>query len=405
MKPTMGLRSMAGLIISLAAILNSLEAVTPPDKTVHLDDLLHTNPVDEMIRQIDSKVESDTEAVMHRHHAVLGLSLDDDIEKAAELRERGTVDSHQDIGEGNEITQGSTSRSQAARAAAMRALKTAQASLNKAQGMNSNAPTAAIEKLSNTKVADAKGTPKTGTPEFDGYQPEDPVDEMKSLIDSQVKSAERMATEQPPEDPLDKAIDQIKVVRAREKVKAQVRSNLANAKYLANIERNAETFLQESESAPGDPGQTLPQSKVAPPGPPNAPVKEVEEQAPAKLALGRSTVVAPPPGAGLDTALRSQSAPLETEKPVPPAIGKDFSMAEIDEEVKSIDAYPISRDEAINEAVGKLVPWHQRPDPPNKKAKGPGIPETEVKTTPDPSGGGNSTAADITTAELNFFNN
>merc|ERR1712070_845352 len=132
--------------------------------------------------------------------------------------------------------------------------------------------------------------------------------------------------------------------------------------------------------APGDPGETIPASKTAP-GPPNPPVKEVEKMVPAAVPMGRSTPEAPSGGAGLDAALSTEKAAEKVkeanepstgpEEAAPPTKDSEFSQKEIDSERKHIEAYPVSKDEAIAESVSKMVPWKDRIDPKKDVSKGP----------------------------------
>lgn len=364
-----------------------------------IDDLLGTSPMDKMISSIDEQVKSDTEHELSGHMAVLGRSLDDDIEKAAELR--NGEEHYGDIGEGNDATASAHAQT-ATQAAVLKALHDAQKALDVAR-MSSKAVHDAVSsddvhksvgepvatgsttggKAPQAKfVKDAKKTPSADSMERateqlmnagDSNDGADPIDEMKSVIDAQVHAATVANTAPDPADPLDKAISRIPAMRARERKKAHRRE-----------ETDALSMIQIEQTAPGDPGETLPPGKNAPPGPPNPAVKEVTKEVPGRLSLGRSTAEAPAAGAGLDAALSNNKGAASVTGPADaptPAADKDFSKHEIDDEMKAIDGYPIGKDEAIKEYVKQMVPWHQRPDAPGKVSKGPVVAEKEVNTT------------------------
>lgn len=139
-------------------------------------------------------------------------------------------------------------------------------------------------------------------------------------------------------------------------------------------------LIQEDEAAPGDPGETLPSSKNAPPGPPNQKVKEVQKNIPDAVPLARSSAEAPAPGAALDTALASAKGPADSSPTdaAPPPPDSKFSQQEVDDEMSAIDNYPIGRDEAINEYVKQMVPWHNRPASPDDKERGPTVPSQQM---------------------------
>jgi len=374
-------------------MLNSMEAVQIPESTMgNLDEMFGNTPVDKMIRSIDAQVKSDTSKTLaedHSHAAVLGRSLDDDIEQAARMREAAQGPGEADVGEGNDAMEASESRA-TDKAMALKALREAQDAFTHVQ---SSAKSSNQPPVRQPPVRKAAPQPppvmKTGAMDSDS---EDPIDEMKSLIDAQEQDATKMNTQAPPEDPLDKAIDQISVVRAQERAKLH-QKKLAKAKKLEDERSKASTLvlLQELEDegesldAPGDPGETMPPNKSAPPGPPNPPVKEVTKDVPQKQALGRSTKAVAT--SGLDAALsqeKSTEAPSKTgpADAAPPPPDKDFSQEEIKHEMEAIGAYPVSKEDAISEYVSKMVPWHQRPDPPNKSVKGPPAAEQKIDTAP-----------------------
>merc|ERR1711934_934957 len=85
------------------------------------------------------------------------------------------------------------------------------------------------------------------------------------------------------EDPLDKEIDQISVVRAREKAKDQVKQQLAQATQSMDLaEANDEVTHQHKTmswiqlGAGGAGGSGMPAAKPAAPSPPNTPVADVK---------------------------------------------------------------------------------------------------------------------------------
>jgi len=273
--------------------------------------------------------------------------------------------------------QGVTARA-AVKAKVLKALHAAQVALTKAGG-DSHLPVAAAAAAKPiTKVAMA-ALPKIQHAEGDIYEGEDPIDAMKSAISAEMQQPTLTNTGPSAEDPLDQAIDRIAVVRAREKTKRSQKK----AKAEGDESSSVLSLLQESEVvAPGagitgDTGQTIPPSTNAPHGPPNPSVKENTQMVPNKVPLGRSTPSAPSGGADLDQVLASQKGAPSVTGPssaAPPPPDTKFSKNEINGEMKAIDAYPIARDEAINEAVKQLVPWDRRPDAPlDPKAKGPAV--------------------------------
>lgn len=382
-------------IVAFAVAISCVESAPSSDQ---IDDLLGTSPVDKMISSIDEQVKSDTEHELIGHTAVLGRSLDDDIEKAAELR--NGEEHHGDIGEGNDATASAHAQT-ATQASVLKALHDAQKALDVARTSSKAVHDAVSSDVVHESIGepvatgsttggkapqvvkDAKKKPSTDSMERateqlvnagDSNDGADPIDEMKSVIDAQVHAATVANTAPDPEDPLDKAISRIPAMRARERKKEHRREE----------ETDVLSMIQIEQTAPGDPGETLPPGKNAPPGPPNPGVKEVTKEVPGKLPLGRSTAEAPPAGAGLDAALsNNKGAPSVTgpaDAPTP-AADKDFSKEEIDDEMKAIDGYPIGKDEAIKEYVKQMVPWHQRPDAPGKVSKGPVVAEKKVNTT------------------------
>lgn len=417
----MSARVMGCAIVAIALMMNSGETVELQEQgsDMRLEDLLETSPVSKMIRDINEQVESDTRKQLHsQHSAILGRSLDDDIEQAAELRERNS----EDIGESDDAGE---ALQETSKVAALRALQEAQQAVNKIHKSSMDVQTSDPSKgastlpkhspgpsnLAQTKASRRKSKDDVEDDDFDDDK--DPVNEMKASIDAEVQQATNLNTEDGPEDPLDKAIDQISVVRAHETRKAELK-NFANAKlaeekhkemHSANeklakekhhemhaattggVPHHTEILLQEFETAPGDPGETMPPSKSAPPGPPNPPVKEVQEEVPNRQALGRSTGVAPPAGDALDSALASEKGPPSTTGPAsppPPTPDPEFSQEEMDNEMDAIGAYPIGKNEAINEYVSKMTPWHLRPEDPSKPAKGPVVADKAVNTTKAP---------------------
>lgn len=377
------------------------EGVAVSPQAADLDDMLGTSPMSEMVRSIDERVRSEErqaeKSIDEQMQVPMSRQVDADIEKAAEFREHH----HDMLGEGNEL--GLSSRA-AVKAKILRTLKEAGAALSKAQG--GQVPDGKVDgkvpygKAPDGKVPDGKihkeeiKTPKVAKlasvaapPTVEDTAAEDPIDAMKSAISAEVHQSTLLNTAPSAEDPLDQVIDRIGRVRAQAKAKRSEQQAEQQAK-----PESAVTLLEESETvAPGvtgDTGQTIPPSNEAPPGPPNPTVKEPKASTPDALPLSRQSASAPTGGASLDAALTSEKGAASTTgaADAPPPADDKFAQSEIDKEMKAIDAYPIDRDEAINEAVKNLVPWHKRPDAPKKPVeKGPPVPKTNPTPTPAPS--------------------
>jgi len=389
------------MVVAMAAVL--VDAVVETASPADLDDMLGTTPVSQMVRSIDAGIRDEVshaeKVIDENSEAPVSAVLDDDIEKAAELREH-----HGDIGEGDNAAQGVTARA-AVKAKVLRALHAAQVALTKAGG-NAHLPVTAAKPVANVaKPAAEKAVP--GPDGEDIFQGEDPIDAMKSVINEQVHQTLVGNTAPNAEDPLDLAIDRIAVVRAREKAKHIAKPKRGKAEESASVL----SLLQESEDvAPGitgDTGQTIPPSNNAPDtGHKNPAVKENVPMLPDKVPLGRSTPEAPSGGADLDQVLATKKGAPSSTGPstaAPPPPDSKYSDEEIKAETKRINEYPIARDEAINEAVKQLVPWNQRPDAPlDPKAKGPAISTSAAgsRTTAaaSPTAGSSTTAAANATA-------
>jgi len=377
-----GMPVVVAVMVAMNAVV--VDAVVETASSVDLDDMLGTTPVSQMMKSIDAGIRDEVshaeKAIDQDSEAPVSAVLDDDIERAAELREH-----HGDIGEGDSAAQGVTARA-AVKAQVLKELHAAQVALTNAGGYT-HLPVAAAKPVMNVaKAAAAKVVPKphhadTGGDMFEG---EDPIDAMKSIISAQMHQTLLKSSAPNAEDPLDQAIDRIGVVRAREKAK-----RLATPKKAKKAERDESasvlSLLQESEEVvpgagiTGDTGQTIPPSNNAPDtGQKNPPVKENTPMLPDKVPLGRTTPPAPSDGAALDQVLATQKGAPSSTGPstaAPPPPDSKFSKNEINHEIKAIGSYPIAKDEAINEAVKQLVPWDKRPDAPTgPKAKGPAIP-------------------------------
>merc|ERR1711871_85038 len=363
-------------LIVIVVVVSTAEAVPPSYNDDRILDA-SSGPISEMIQSINTKIEADARAARTSVDSPTGMgqSLDAAIEKASMAR-RGQAESNRrhptpgDIGEGDDVMDRSASAARN-KADAMQDLKDAQAALTKIGGNHWK----------------ESATVKTADDGQDGGTL-DPVDEMESSISAQVKTAMQRSMEPQSESTLDKAIDHIAIVRARMTARAHIESTLAAAKHSMELaesqdEDSSSILLQVSEMAPGDPGETMPPSKNAPPGPPNPKVKDVKKDVAVAVPLGRTTPNAPQDKAGLTAALGAEKASEPASRtgsgePSPPSPDKDFSQQEIDAELKRIEQYGINRDEAISEYVKKMVPWHMRPDPPNKIAKGPTVSEKKT---------------------------
>lgn len=376
------------LVAVAAALVATSEGVGVSRQTADLDDMLGTSPMSEMVKSIDERVRSEEQqaekSIDAEMEVPMSSQVDADIEKAAELREhRG------DIGEGNEL--GLSSRA-SVKAKILQTLKEAGAALSKARGVpdgkvHSRAPNGKIRKTPKAAHMPKKVAPVAVHPTLEQAQ-EDPIDAMKSAISAEIHQTTLLNTAPRAEDPLDQAIDRISSVRAQAKAKRGVQAKTQSTK-----PESAVMLLEEFESVvpgagvTGETGQTIPPSSNAPPGPPNPPVKEATAVVPDAVPLSRQSPDAPSDGVSLDAALASEKGAPSTTGPAdapPPKDGK-FAQSEIDKEMKAIDAYPISRDEAINEAVKNLVPWHKRPDAPKKpKQKGPPMPKATPAPAPPP---------------------
>merc|ERR1719247_2646566 len=124
---------------------------------------------------------------------------------------------------------------------------------------------------------------------------------------------------------------------------------------------------------------------------------------PAAVPMGRST---PEVKGSLDAALSTEKAAEKAKEANEPATGPSeaappppdsmFSQKEIESERKHIEAYPVPKDEAIAEAVSKLVPWNDRIDPKKDVSKGP--PASKKKVDVAGSAAANTTEANATNA-------
>jgi len=394
------------VMLVVALTMGTVDAVAyQRDHTADLDDLLGSTPMDKMIDEINTQVEKDADTARQgadiNSQVPLTRTLDADIDRITTVQGHR----HRELGEGNDVSEGD-----AAKAAALQALHEAQSAFDKSQPtLRPQAPAKPMKAPSNDELKHevmaarqqppqppqrtsggkgGKGEPSVTKTSVDDNSDDilntDPVDEMDSLISSEVHDSMLRNTAPRAEDPLDMAIDRIAAVRKQEKAKSDVKAKLAEAQRAMNRARestaSAVELLEEAEFAPGDPGETIPASKKAP-GPPNAPVKEVEKMMPEAVPMSRSTPEVPSGAGALAAALETEKASEKAKEasepstgpsmPPPPAPDSMFSQDEIAAERKHIEAYPVPKNEAIAEAVSKLTPWADRIDTAKKVMKGP----------------------------------
>jgi len=246
----------------------------------------------------------------------------------------------------------------AAKAKVMRALRKARASLAKAQRGGKKATKAAAHV---------------------GHFRDASISDMKTLVSASVKAEMAKANVVATEDPLDKEIDQISVVRAREKAKDQVKQQLAQAAESMDLaESNDETPKHQPPTMSWiqlGMGSGMPAAKPPPPSPPNVPVADVKKDIPAKKALARATPKAPAGGAAMDSALKAAKpakSPISTKK-LPPKPDPNFSQADIDSAVKKISEFPMTDKDATKEGEKNQKSWDDKKKPKSRKATGPAM--------------------------------
>lgn len=350
----------------LALVLNAPEAVPVPQQANELVEL-GESPASAMIAAINAQVHAAQKTAEKQVDSTMGLhpvhrEIDDTIHKLAVLRGMGKKQetSHSDMGEGAGASAVEAAMAKAAaKAKVMRALRKARASLAKAQRGGKKATKAA------THV---------------GHFRDASISDMKTLVSASVKAEMAKANVVATEDPLDKEIDQISVVRAREKAKDQVKQQLAQAAESMDLaESNDETPKHQPPTMSWiqlGMGSGMPAAKPPPPSPPNVPVADVKKDIPAKKALARATPKAPAGGAAMDSALKAAKpakSPISTKKLPPKPGDPNFSQADIDSAVKKISEFPMTDKDATKEGEKNQKSWDDKKKPKSRKATGPAM--------------------------------
>lgn len=340
-------------LVVWALVLNTPEAVPVPSEAAELVEL-GESPISAMVEAINHQVSSAESRARHRIDTAMRVlpmnhEIDATINKLAKLRGIGNQQesSHHDVGEGVSAVQAAMAKAKA-KAKVMRALHKAQESLAKAQKTPSH-------KQGQHRIADDAN-----------------IEELKDLVSTSIKRDMAQAHVARPEDPLDAAIDQISVVRAREKTKAKVQHQLAQASESMDLaEANDEPHKNMLLQLGG--GSGMPAVPPAPPSPPNAPVAEVKKDIPASKPLARSTPKAPAGGSGLDSALNSGKGKDNSSEPVPPKKDPNISQSEMDKAIKKIAEFPMSNKEATKEGEKQTKAWDDRKKPKSRKVAGPAM--------------------------------
>jgi len=312
---------------------------------------LGTSPAQEMVKSIEAQVEHES-----REEEKALDSTPTDTLLGVNLQSKG------DIGEGNDMVLESRSHA-AAKDAALTALKEAQDAqdtLNVKKSMPVPAKNNIPAPAKNSMPA-KKSMPRAHATDITSENP-DPVDEMKSVIRAEIHDGEFTAAPSP-EDPLDRAIDQITVVRNREKM-----HDLPGSVEMLSEEEEIPVKTNKDDKTKTDDGcppakvgpDGMPESERAPDGPPNPPVVDVEPDVFQRIPLASKAPKAPADAAALDSALQQMGAPTKTHEASSADGNSTDSKTKVDEEIKQIKGHPISDEEAINEAVSKLVPWEHR---------------------------------------------
>jgi hypothetical protein len=214
------------------------------------------------------------------------------------------------------------------------------------------------------------------------------LESMRREISNVVHAGLSAAKSAQPQDPLDAEIDQITVVRQKEKTKAKVKQQLQEASMdLAEARGSDETLLlQEEESKEAAKAATpaIPAATAKAPGPPNAPIQEVkkDEKKPARIAS--KAPAAPKDDAGINEALKAQHKKNQLSLAAVDPLKHDptpYSQDEFDKEVQSIQQFPLKDEDIIAQAKAARVPWSQRKDKSEKKVFEPAPPPAKTNST------------------------
>ena len=110
--------------------------------------------------------------------------------------------------------------------------------------------------------------------------------------------------------------------------------------------------------------KSMPPPQRAPPGPPLPKVKEVKKEIPQPAPLGRSTPEAADPAAALAAIKAAAAAAGNVLKRTPDDPLKHlpggFTKEQVMTEIKALEAYPMTEEEATKEFQSKQIPYDQR---------------------------------------------
>lgn len=347
------------------------EGVAPLEEGGIMGDALKAINAEVAKTQKEEMAKVGTEAPPQR-----GLSLDQEIEMAGELRwgkKKIAAAAHPDLGESASVSaEASKAKAKAGLADAIAAAQAAMKKAQAAQHVAEISPTEVDNAEIQAEVKDEKLGEDESSKDVGEDNEVDPVDAMMSQISSSTKQ-DLQNTVADDQDPLDAEIDQIAVVRKRLADTSKVRRALDEAHAqmarargaidMIEVEEAAEPTEKKADTTPAA-EKSMPPPQRAPPGPPLPPVKEVKKEIPQAAPLGRSTPEAADPKAALEAIKAAAAAAGNVLKRTPDDPLKHlpggFTKEQVMTEIKALEAYPMTEEEATKEFQSKQIPYDQR---------------------------------------------
>jgi len=379
------LRGVALVILPVIMVVLNSNAIPLPAEEMELSlAQVDVSPVRSMVDFINSRIDDEEHVARQTIDKQVGVKslsehLDEDIDKVGALH--GVANSA-DVGEGMSVEamekeEAKEAAKAAARAKVMAQMKKAKEAMHAATVTMSGDSTEALGEDAQT----------------------DSLDTMKLAI----KKIEQddMASVQKVQSPLDSAIDQIAVVRKKEKVKAEVKKELLLAKRNEDLAeaRGGNTVLLQVDT------ETKPLAERAP-GPPNPPIAEVKKEVPRSKPMSGGAS-APADEVSLTAALAA-AKPNSTisRAPLPdPALANDpdFSPDELKKEAEKVASYPITNDEVMKMAKAMRVPWNSKDKPKPEYENGPPRPKGSLFNATRSANATNSTNSTTEATDLTEF--
>jgi len=354
------------------------EGVAPLEEGGIMSDALKAINAQVAKTQKEEMAKVGTEALPQR-----GLSLDQEIEMAGELRwgkKKTAAAAHPDLGESASVSaEASKAKAKAGLADAIAAAQAAMKKAQSAQHVAEISPTEVDNAAIQAEVKDEKLGEDESSKDVGEDNEVDPVDAMMSQISSSTKQ-DLQNTVADDQDPLDAEIDQIAVVRKRLADTSKVRraldeahAQMARARGAIDMieveeaaeptEKKADTTEKKADTTPAA-EKSMPPPARAPPGPPLPKVKEVKKEIPQPAPLGRSTPEAADPAAALAAIKAAAAAAGNVLKRTPDDPLKHlpggFTKEQVMTEIKALEAYPMTEEEATKEFQSKQIPYDQR---------------------------------------------